>query len=230
MKQIVKHRLNAILIIGIVILYVAFLSLDIFSIPRSMASRYLKYTTIVLCFLLATSLYHQSSDKRDSQYVVIALLFTMLADIFLLFTSNQIAGVFFFCLVQLTYLKRYHTGFFKVGICLGGIAMIVHLLLPFQPLYVIAGLYAILIVSCFGSTFRTKLPKFNLYSVRIGMALFILCDIHVALFNQLSTSSNYYRFVTVAMWLFYLPSQLTLAISASHPKVEKAYTNSMTTG
>lgn len=223
MKQIFKNRLNVILISIIIILYAAFLSLDIFSTPRSMESRYLKYASIMLCFLLATSLTSQSADKRDSKYVVLALMFTMAADTFLLFTTNKITGVFFFCLVQLTYLKRYNMRLFKAGIFFVIVAMIVYLLLPFQPLYVIAGLYAILIISCFFATFRTKLPKFNLYCVRIGMTLFILCDIHVALFNQLSSNSNYYRFVTMAMWLFYLPSQLLLAMSASHPKVDNQY-------
>lgn len=217
MKQIFKNRLNVILIIGIIILYVAFLTFDMFSIPRSMESRYLKYASISLCFLLATSLASKSEDQQDSKYVVIALIFTMIADIFLLFTNYKITGVVFFCLVQLTYLKRYNMRFFKAATYFVGIAILVYLLLPFQPLYVISGLYASLIGACFFSTFYTTLPKFNLYCVRIGMTLFILCDIHVALYNQLSTTSDYYRFVTLAMWLFYLPSQLILAMSASHP-------------
>ena len=219
MKQILKNRLNLMLIIGIIVLYIAFLSLDIFSIPRSIESRHFKYASIVMCFLLATSLTVKSTDKRDSRYVVLALIFTMLADTFLLFTSHKITGIFFFCLMQLTYLKRYNVRFFKAGIFFSAIAILVHLFLPFQPLYVIAGLYAVLIGTCFFATFRTKLPKFNLYCVRIGMASFILCDINVALYNQLSTSSNFYQLVTVAMWFFYLPAQFLLALSASHPKI-----------
>ena len=217
MKQLLKNRLNMILIIGIVMLYLAFLSFDLFSIPRSMESRYLKYASIMLCFLLATGLYYHSTDKRDSKYVVLALIFTLAADLFLLFTQRKITGVFFFCLMQLTYLKRYNIRFFKVGIGFAVIAIFIHFLSLFQPLYVIAGLYAFLIVTCFLATFHAKLPKFNLQCARVGMALFILCDIHVALYNQLSMSSDYFRFVTVAMWLFYLPAQFLLAISAFYP-------------
>ena len=220
MKKIFKNRFNALLIMGIIVLYIAFLSLDIFSIPRSLPSRHLKYTSIGLCFLLATSLASKSADKQDSKYVVLAFIFTMAADTFLLFTPHKVTGVFFFCLMQLTYLKRYHVSFFKAGIFFASLAMIVHLVLPFQPLYVIAGLYAFLIVTCFLATFRAELPRFNLYCVRIGMALFILCDLHVALYNQLSTGASYYRFVTVAMWLFYLPAQLLLALSAFYPRVD----------
>ena len=220
MKQILKNQLNVALIIGIVVLYIAFLSLDILSIPSSIESRHLKYASVVLCFLLATLLFASSTDKQDSSHVVLALIFTMLADIFLLFSNHKIIGIFFFCLMHLTYLKRYNVRFFKAGIFFSIVAIVVYLLLPFKPLRVIAGLYATLIVSCFFATFRTKLPKFNLYCVRVGMALFILCDINVALYNQLSASSNYYRYVAIAMWLFYLPAQFLLAMSASHPYVE----------
>jgi len=220
MKQIFKNRLNVILIVGIIILYIAFLGFDIFSTPRSLSSRYLKFASIVLCFLLAISLTFQSEDKRDSRFVVLALMFTMIADIFLLFTHHKIIGVFFFCLVQLTYLKRYNLQIFITGIYFVVIAMIAHLVLPFQPLYVIAGLYAILILSCAISTFKTKLPKFNLYCARVGMILFILCDINVALFNELSRNFSYYQVISIGIWLFYLPAQLLLALSASYPSAE----------
>jgi len=224
MKQILKNRVNVVLIIGIIALYFTFLSLDIFSIPRSMESRHFKYASIVLCFLLATSLSSTTADKRDSGYVVLALVFTLLADIFLLFTNHKIIGIYFFCLMQLTYLKRYNLRFFIAGIIFAVVAIYVRFFLPFEPLYVIAGLYAILIGSCFFATFRTKLPRFNLYCVRIGMAFFIMCDINVAMYNQLSAGSNFYQIVTVAMWLFYLPAQFLLAMSASHPKVDNLLT------
>ena len=218
MKQILKNQLNVIHIIGIMVLYIAFLSLDIFSIPKTIESRYIKYASIVLCFLFASLLTHTSADKRDSRYVVLALTFTLIADIFLLFTNYKITGIFVFCLMQLTYLKRYNVRFFAAGIFFAAIAIIVYLLLSIEPLYVISGLYATLIGSCFLATFRTQLPEFNLYCVRIAMALFILCDIHVALYDHLSTSSSYYQVAAIAMWLFYLPAQFLLAMSAFHPK------------
>ena len=221
MKQILKNRLDVILILGIIILYIAFLSLDFFLVPRSLLSRSFKYASIVLCFLLATSLFFKSQNKRDSKYVVLALMFTMIADIFLLFTDHKIAGVFFFCLVQLTYLKRYNLQFLITGLYFIAIAIIAYFLLPFQPLHVIAGLYAFLIVSCFFSTFYTELPKFNLYCARIGMIFFILCDINVALFNELSRNFSYYQIISIAIWLFYLPAQLLLALSASYLPVEQ---------
>jgi len=217
MKQILKQPVYLGLITGIVILYIAFLSLDTFlSTSRTMLSLQLKYASMVFCFLLAVVLYKQSDNKKDSKYVVIALFFTLIADIFLLFTSNDIAGIFFFCLVQLTYLKRYNTKFFAVGLSLIPVAILVYLFAPIDPLFVIAGFYAILILSCFISTFYTELPRFNSICVRLGMFLFILCDIHVALFNQLPRNVAYHQVAAVAMWFFYLPSQLLISLSAYH--------------
>lgn len=214
MKQIFKSRQNTKLITGIIILYITFLSIDVFSVPRSLPSTHLKYASIVLCFLLALNLYRMSINKQDSKYVVIAFIFTLIADIFLLFTGNKIAGVLFFCFVQLTYLKRNNRHFFKFGIYVSVVAVIIYLFAVFDSLYIIVTLYASLILACAISTFKTDLPKFNLFCVRIGMILFILCDIHVALFDQLSRGSSYYYFASIVIWLFYLPAQFLLALSA----------------
>jgi len=221
MKQILKYPLHAGLLAGIAVLYLAFLSLDIFTFTsRTMLSLQLKYVSIVLCFVLALSLYGQSKNKSDSKYVVIALIFTLIADIFLLFTTNDMAGIFFFCLVQLTYLKRYNFKIFTFGLCLIPIAALVYFFAPIPSLFAIAGLYAFLILSCFVATFRTQLPPFNLKCIQWGMFLFILCDIHVALFNQLPRNFAYHQVAAVAMWFFYLPSQLLLALSAYHSKID----------
>jgi len=218
MKQLFKYRIHLVLIACIALLYVSFLSLDILTHTRPMLSLQLKYLSMVLCFLLAISLHKRSANKNDSKYVIIALIFTLIADIFLLFTTNDIAGIFFFCLAQLTYLKRYNFKFFTFGLCLAPVAIAVYFFTSIAALFVIAGFYAILILTCFVSTFYTQLPRFNLICVRLGMFLFILCDIHVALFNQLPRNVAYHQIASVAMWFFYLPSQVLLALSAYHDR------------
>lgn len=213
-----KNPLHISLISGLVLLYVTFLAQDIFSAVNIIPAIYLKYASIMLCFLLAFSLYTKSSDKKDSKYVVLALLLTLIADIFLIFTSHYSAGVFFFCLVQLTYLKRHNTRFFMTGLQFIPVAALAYFFMPLDFLYIIAGLYGALILTCFISSFKTTLPKFNKMAIRIGLILFILCDIHVALFNLLPRSHNYFAIAAVAMWFFYLPSQVMLAFSAGHFK------------
>jgi len=176
----------------------------------------MKYASIILCFILAFAGYLMSANKKDSKYVLIALGFTLTADIFLLFTTDDFAGVFFFCLVQLTYLKRYNEKFLKFGLVAAVTFICAFFILPFDATYMISGLYALLIVSTFASTFTTKIPKINVKLAQFGMLLFILCDIHVALYNVLPRDHWYYQIVMVAMWFFYLPSQVLIALSASH--------------
>jgi len=197
---------------------VVFIAIDIFFYARSFPANYLKFASIVLCFLLAVNLWRTSGNKSDSKFVVGALIFTMIADIFLLFNLNKIAGVISFCVVQLIYLKRYHNKSFIFGLTVAILAIPAAFLLPFEPLLVVASAYALLILTTFVSTFRTKMPRFNLLCIHFGMLLFILCDVHVALYNQLPWRSDYYEISVIAIWIFYLPSQLLLALSAYYPR------------
>lgn len=219
MKKVIQNPLNLILFIGIIGLYVAFMTLMVFTNTPARLINQLKFMSIVLCFGLALSLYQRSHNKKDSKYVIFALTFTVIADIFLLFTTRHIPGVLSFWLVQLLYLKRYHNRLFGAGIIAVVIAIPLIFLLPFESLHIIAGTYAILIMLCFFATFKTKLPIFNLVCIRLGMLLFILCDVHVALFNLLARSHPYFPIASIAMWFFYLPSQLLLALSASHAEI-----------
>jgi len=222
MQQIFKNRQNIVLLTAIISLYLAFLSVDLFSNSMHQLSTNLKYASIVMCFLLAISLHWQSVNRQDSRYVVVALALTLVADWFLLFTNNNIAGIFWFCLVQLVYLKRCHKPLFQLGIVVATCAVMVDFLTAFRSLHVIAGLYALLIIACLIATFKTTLPKFNLRCVQIGMLLFVLCDLHVALLNRLPATNNYRAFAVVAIWLFYLPAQCLLALSAFGATVEKS--------
>ena len=48
----------------------------------------------------------------------------------------------------------------------------------------------------------------------LGLTLFVGCDACVGLFNALPAHSPLYPAVSVGMWLFYLPSQVLIALSA----------------
>ena len=48
----------------------------------------------------------------------------------------------------------------------------------------------------------------------LGLTLFVGCDVCVGLFNVLPPGSAPYFAVSVGMWLFYLPSQVLIALSA----------------
>ena len=221
MKHILKTQLYTIMIICIFALYLSFLTIDIYTIHNSTFSSILKYISILLCFILSLLFYQKSTNRKDSRLVCLALLCTLAADVFLLFGLNQIFGVFLFCIVQLIYLRRFSPRNFKIGAYISAsiflflsICKIISFSLP--TLYIIAGLYAYLIIACTISTFFTPLPKFNRTCVQVGMILFMLCDLNVALFNTLPSNSGYYHIAAFSMWLFYLPSQLLLSISSHH--------------
>lgn len=216
LKKILKSPINFAFVLIIGTLYVAFITIDIFFYARSLPANYLKFASIALCFLLAVNLCRTSSNKSDSRFIVGALIFTMIADIFLLFNLSHYVGILSFFIVQLIYQKRHNTRSFIFGMIIVVLTVPMTFMLPFERLHVAAGAYAILILTTFVSTFWALVPRFNLRCIRLGMILFILCDIHVALYNQLPWGSSYYEVSAVAIWIFYLPSQLLLALSTYH--------------
>ena len=216
MKKVLLNPINAALLCAILILYFLFMGIDFGVIYRFTESDYLKFASIVLCLILSCVISIKSKNKKDSIYIVIALCFTLIADVFLLLTHQHVYGVFVFCFAQLTYLHRYNKRIFRYGLLGVAVGAITYIIFSLPTLYFISVVYAFLILLVFASTFFTKLPRLNCLLARTGMVLFILCDIHVALFNQLPRSSSYFWFASVAMWLFYLPSQVLIVLSASH--------------
>ena len=54
----------------------------------------------------------------------------------------------------------------------------------------------------------------------LGLTLFVGCDTCVGLFNVLPAGSPLYFPASVGMWLFYLPSQVLIALSTLPEKEE----------
>lgn len=104
-----NYRLGNIISKGIVcslgILYLVFLALDFFEGPVIVAS-IIKFTSILLCLILTlvrTICYQATADRV---LLNVAFAFTVIADVFLLFTSVFEYGVIAFCIVQLIYFYR----------------------------------------------------------------------------------------------------------------------------
>lgn len=216
MTQFFRNRLRVIFLAILLLLYVAILSLDFLFLPGHQWLDELKFTSILVCFLFAVMLYWTSTNQKDSKFVVMGLFFTVIADVNLVLMNAHVLGVFFFCLVQLTYLKRFTLRYFWFSLIVAAIAMSSAFFLFSQTLYVLAGLYAFLILSVTTATWRSKLSPFNKRCASWGMILFILCDLHVALANQLPANYWYDGLAHNLVWLFYLPSQTLLAMSGQH--------------
>lgn len=178
-------------------LYIAFLCFDCTG-----TSVFVKYASILLCLFLSLS----ALQTLDGRLTALALLLTAAAD-WLLLVKNQryLLGVLLFCMVQLLYALRL---FFLRGRIYYPLLWVRLLpLLLFRetvPLLAAAGFYFVNL--CCNAIEAWWLRR--LFAV--GLTLFIACDICVGGWN-LGIAAP---FTSVGMWLFYLPSQVCIALSS----------------
>lgn len=221
MKRIsVKKLIFYIVSIIELILYLSFLCIDIFF--NQINTTYIKYSCIILLFIFSF-IYYKKWDLRHISFRF-AYLFTLIADLFLLVLNNDyIIGVSFFLLAQISYfiylnhnedkkrIIKYLTIYFILAMPTSIIASI--LLQPFDILYIIVSFYfSLLIINCISCFEKRKEIGLSLF---IGFFLFILCDINVGLNNldYINSNSLLLYLVSIAMWLFYLPSQCIIVNS-----------------
>jgi hypothetical protein len=225
----------------ILLLYIFFLYMDFYNVKFFIASAYIKYLCILLCFLLSILstkkplIGTEIVNHRDIVLLRLGMFITVIADLCLVIFNFYILGVVFFSLVQITYCVRYTTkrlnviltNFFIVFI---GIAFLywiaslfveeINMLLPISLFYFICLLTSV--------SKAIKSSKNNLYTsptkymIILGMILFLLCDICVGLSNITVNAplSGYFmiRFreiICFLIWFFYIPSQLLLALSGN---------------
>lgn len=211
------------LLILIIILYICFQGIDLWFPALGFASSYLKFTSVLLCFCLLLVPGGPAVSRRDRFVVRLALGFTLLADVLLLFTGYYTAGMFIFCGAQLCHIARYRKTLLPkalvfYGVCLlfASVCQLLRLDLPYELMA--GGCYGVLILTAFVCSFASALPAPFKRLAIAGMTLFILCDINVMLFNLLP-AGGYQHTAGLLMWFFYLPSQLCIVLSsASHRK------------
>jgi hypothetical protein len=208
-KRAISLWLIAVFLLLECLLYAAFLSLDLMG--RGWQTIELKYAGILLCFLFALLCAFRGGDKL----VAPALALTAVADWFLLVRNDHLAlGVAVFLCVQTVYLIRLRLWgapqalWLRAGLALlAGVTL--YLLKMATPLNLLAGLYFSQLLS---NTLLAWTCRHKLFAV--GLTLFVCCDICVGLFNSGLPIPALYGFISVGMWLFYLPSQVLIALSA----------------
>ena len=223
----------------IVILYILFLYMDFYNVKIFITSNYIKYLCILLCFVLSIfankNLLSDIGNHRDVFLLQLALFITAIADLCLVIFGFYILGVVLFSLVQITYSVRHTTKnpkttivkFFIIFLCIVLSYLIaslfiveINILVPVSLFYSIC---LIISVSSAILVWKNKLyPSPSKDLIVSGMILFLLCDICVALsyisvllpiteYNP-SWASQISNFL---IWVFYLPSQLLLALSGN---------------
>jgi hypothetical protein len=186
------------------LLYAAFLTLDLTG--RGSQTILLKYAGILLCLIYALLLTLRGGDRL----VLFALLFTAGADFFLLRNVRLILGLCLFLVVQTLYLLRLRRdgtpGGYWLRIALALImGLAVTALGMLSLLNLLVALYFSQLLSNTVLAWRARKWVFA-----VGLSLFVCCDICVGLYNL----GLLHSFAAVGMWLFYLPSQVLIVLSA----------------
>ncbi len=193
-------------------LYAAFLIMDIAAMGPSTVP--VKYAGILLCVLFALYAAAGGGDRL----VFPALVLTALADWFLLVRNDgYVIGVaVFLCVQTVYYLRLRRLGAGSGWLLRAALALLIgaglFALRMATPLNLLAGLYFSQLVSNTLLAWSVREKRLTLFA--LGLTLFAGCDVCVGLTNSGLVPPGILRFVSVGMWLFYLPSQVLIALSA----------------
>ncbi|MCL1862007.1 MAG: lysoplasmalogenase family protein [Defluviitaleaceae bacterium] len=177
-----------------------------------------KFAFIACCLIVALFSYARCYSKKEWCLLVCGLGFTLLADYFLVLSGQHLFGVAAFCFVHVFYIFRAVEFKKWMAVPLACVAVVWVIVFAVGSVVAMAGLYALLFFANIIVNIKSKnhRPRANFYLVMVGLALFALCDINVMLFNLARYTGITHGFDSAFMliWIFYLPSQLLLAISA----------------
>lgn len=208
-----KRISSWILLIVEAILFCTFVTMDIMSLDGENIVKFIAISLVGIFGLRA-------GKQRDNIVVTIALLFTMLADVFLILIGNFVAGVAVFICVQTCYTVRFSFMSGKPlvgellkrllpGLILGGLATY---FLGINVGIVVA--YACSFAVNFAHGFELHILKPSPRHLRfaIGLFLFACCDLCVGITNLKPgfMTEQMIRNAEVMTWIFYLPSQLLI--------------------
>lgn len=220
--MIYRSKIIKLILVIILIIYICFISVELFHIKTAIDMNIIKYIGIALCFLITLISNGNEINKRDINLLQIGMVFTLIADFFLVILDYHIAGVVMFSIVQMIYITRYTEGnsnhiikrLVGVFIFISIIYLLVNrYIMKFEYLIAMGLFYSIcILISILKSIKAGKTmmyPNLNKNMIIWGMVLFALCDLNVALarIEQIhNISSN-------LIWVFYLPSQVLLSLS-----------------
>ena len=195
-------------------LYALFVSMDLLNMGR--AGDPVKFCSILLC--LAFCLFW--AGRGGDRLVATAMAFTLCADFFLLALDRDYAlGVGIFCAVQGLYLLRLCREMgrrpmllLRAVLVMMGLTGLLWLKI-FTPLNVLAAFY---FANFLGNVLlAAKVPGLRGRLFFVGLALFLCCDICVGMHNVPQIVPRWgLEAARVGMWLFYLPGQVLIALSA----------------
>jgi hypothetical protein len=176
-----------------------------------------KFAFVACCFIVAIFSYANCVCKKDWAWLVCGLGFTVLADFFLVMHDEHLLGVAAFCFTHVFYIFR-ATDFTKkmfFPFCI--FIFIWATALAMKSVVILAAVYAVLFAINIFVNAKARRNKWNYSLVMAGLILFALCDVNVMLYNlQRYTNAAFeFSFSFTLIWVFYLPSQALLSVSAT---------------
>ena len=202
------------------VIYISFLGLDIVA-PQFWGATVIKYAGIFLCLVYA---YRKFSHDH---LLILALLFTLLADTILVWTSWEVLGVYAFCFAQFFHTARFtrsHPKFLIFYFLAIFLMFAFAILQGVSPIYAIAVIYALSLLTNLALSFSWFSHDRNNFRARCafyGFILFVACDLSVATQHLILDGLLPMAILPVAsylVWLFYYPSQVLISNSSNLAK------------
>lgn len=135
--------------------------------------------------------------KSSSKYAIIAVMFTFIADYFLIFTNYKAIGVLCFIIVQYNYMKI---------LSYSSITFIFPLIIIWHDPLIISSLaYIIISFNNLRHSFTKRHKSTSSYHLFLAILSLACCDIFVALTN---INILTHPIFSLLIWVFYIPSQL----------------------
>ena len=184
-----------------------------------MAVQILMYTAILINTIIVASRYVRlgpDRTKKPDQYLAFALLATAAADIFLTLIGTDavyLPGVILFCLVQVIYALYLRSGMklLLIRIALFAVCLLV---LKKAGILNLANAMGVLDLSLLLVNMVISWTSANANTpllFRIGITLFLCCDLFIAL--RSFTSGGLHDVIDFFVWIFYIPSQAAITLA-----------------
>lgn len=230
-----KFYLYSLFLITQAALFTAFLIFD-FNGVNAKQSNALKYCAVLIC--LITSALQIYFYKTDGITVALAQFFTAVSDTFLVLYENYEIGVTVFIFAQIVYFIRIYLTSGKnplysfilrivaiVAACIG-----INFLGAASYLTAVAAIYFVNLLANFAESFCLiiKSRKYILFTV--GLFLFICCDVCIGVTQlkhvlNVQMSATVYGLLMNLIWVFYLPSQILIVLSARKTQYKPFWKN-----
>ena len=203
----------------------------VFFIPVNM----LKFISIFLCFLVSIISSPLRNQAKDIFLLQLGLILTIMADyIFLIHDNDYTFAIALFSMVQIIYSLRYKVGneserileFIIIYLAIVISYKLVNKNLVKLDFIIAIGIfYGICLFSSLKEAWRLYKNNPNKSSnkmILFGMVLFLLCDINLGLnyvLDQLQVNGYVFNLIksisSISVWVYYVPSQILLALSGS---------------